>query len=82
MPTTNTHNEYRPLSALKTGESGRIKTLHSNGANRRRMLDLGLARDTDIKAAMVSPCGDPVAYQFRGTVIALRRADAELIEIY
>ena len=77
-----THNGYRPLSDLKTGETGRIKTLHSNGANRRRMLDLGLARDTDIKATMVSPCGDPVAYQLRGTVLALRRSDAELIEIY
>ncbi len=43
---------------------------------RRRMLDLGLIIDTVVEALLKSPAGDPVAYDIRGAVIALRSEDA------
>lgn len=70
-----------PLSALPLGKKARVKALTSNGISRRRMLDLGLISDTVVEALQKSPSGDPVAYQIRGAVIALRREEASRIMV-
>lgn len=68
-----------PLSSLPLGKKAKVKALTSNGISRRRMLDLGLISDTEIEALQKSPSGDPVAYQIRGAVIALRTEEASRI---
>lgn len=69
------------LDKLPLNENGYIIDLKSNGALRRRMLDLGLVKNTKIKPIFISPSGDPRAYEVRGTVIAIRKKDAKLIEL-
>lgn len=64
--------DYIPLSLLPLGKSCRVKELNSKGLIRRRLLDLGLIKDTIISPLYKSPFGDPTAYLIRGTVIALR----------
>jgi Fe2+ transport system protein FeoA len=44
-------------------------------------MDLGILPGTVIAAELVSPGGDPVAYRVRGTLLALRREQAEHILI-
>ena len=75
--------EVVPLYNLPVGSSGRVKELVTQGNARRRMLDLGLISGTNVEALLKSPAGDPVAYQFRGAVIALRSEEASkiLVEI-
>ena len=68
-----------PLSSLPLGRKARVITLTSSGTSRRRMLDLGLISDTEVEALQKSPSGDPVAYQIRGAVIALRKEEASKI---
>jgi DtxR family Mn-dependent transcriptional regulator len=51
------------------------------GAQRRRLLDLGVVPGTIIEVEMMSASGDPVAYRIRGAVIALRRSQAEWIRV-
>lgn len=72
-----------PLCLLPLGKKAIVKSLISNGDHRRRMLDLGLISNTVVEALQKSPAGDPVAYQIRGTVIALRSEEASriLVEI-
>ena len=74
---------YIPLNTLPLGQTAKVKELISNGVTRRRMLDLGLIRDTVVEALLKSPAGDPVAYDIRGAVIALRSEEAQkiLVEI-
>lgn len=72
---------YFSLNNLPLGESAKVTCLLSKGKERRRMMDLGLITGTQIKAIQKSPAGDPVAYLFRGTVIALRGSDAKKIII-
>lgn len=67
------------LDHLHIGQSCRICGLGTSGTERRRMLDLGLVNGTNVEALHKSPSGDPVAYYIRGSVIALRREDAEKI---
>jgi len=68
-----------PLHLVPVGGIVRVKDLTANGNTRRRMLDLGLITDTEVEALMKSPSGDPVAYQIRGAVIALRSEEASQI---
>jgi len=68
-----------PLNFLPLGKKAKVKVLISEGILRRRMLDLGLISDTEVEAVQKSPSGDPVAYQIRGAVIALRSEEASKI---
>ncbi len=74
---------YARLSSLDTGESGRVVAFAPmlRGPQRRRMLDLGLIPGTEVTAEIQSPSGDPTGYLVRGAVIALRRSQADQIQI-
>ena len=69
------------LADLAPGEVGRVLNLSPacRGPQRRRLLDLGVVKGTEITAEMVSAAGDPVAYVIRGALIALRRGQAEWV---
>lgn len=69
------------LNDLEIGKTGKVVLLKSCGNERRRMLDLGLVKDTKVEALYKSPTGDPKAYYIRGAVIALRSEDAKKIII-
>jgi DtxR family transcriptional regulator, Mn-dependent transcriptional regulator len=71
------------LCALHPGEEGVVVRVGGRvqGAQRRRLLDLGVVPGTVIRAELASISGDPVAYRIRGAVIALRRAQADDIVI-
>lgn len=71
------------LSSLRQGESGRVVRIvpACRGRQRRRLMDLGILPGTVVEARMTSAGGDPVAYLVRGTLVALRREQAEMIHI-
>ena len=51
------------------------------GTQRRRLLDLGVVRGTEITPELVSAAGDPVAYRIRGALVALRGTQASWIAV-
>ncbi len=65
-----------PLNQLPIGSRGKVKLITARGITRRRMLDLGLIYDTTVKPLCKSPAGNPIAYEIRGAVIALRSEEA------
>ena len=69
------------LDALPVGGLAVVTALHSTGAQRRRMLDLGFVPGSRVRTLHVSPWNDPVAYGVHGAVIALRREDARDVQI-
>ncbi|MGK7313306.1 MAG: metal-dependent transcriptional regulator [Candidatus Longimicrobiales bacterium M2_2A_002] len=73
----------RTLAEAERGETVRVTALSPacQGSQRRRLLDLGVVPGTEITPELVSSGGDPVAYRIRGALIALRREQAEWIEI-
>jgi DtxR family Mn-dependent transcriptional regulator len=72
-----------PLNNLNPGERGQVLALSPRlrGADRRRMMDLGILPGTTIEVEMTSPSGDPTAYKVRGALIALRKEQAQLIQV-
>jgi DtxR family Mn-dependent transcriptional regulator len=75
--------EGEKLSKLSIGEEAEVLALAPavRGAERRRMMDLGLLPGTYIRAEYASATGDPVAYRIRGALIALRTEQADQIII-
>ncbi|MBK8481575.1 MAG: DtxR family transcriptional regulator [Proteobacteria bacterium] len=71
------------LSLLGPGEQGRVRGISPLcvGVARRRFFDLGFVPGTLIGVEMRSRHGDPTAYRIRGALIALRREQAELIQV-
>jgi len=71
------------LSSLGLGQQATVVDISPacRGAERRRLLDLGVVPGTVIRAELVSTSGDPVAYRIRGAMIALRNAQADLIHV-
>ena len=67
------------LRDLPVGEQARVSKLLAEGAVRRRFMDLGLIDGTLVKSVFVSPSGDPVAYEVRGALVAIRGEDSAQI---
>ena len=73
----------KSIADLRIGESAEVAGISRacRGSERRRFLDLGIIPGTRIVAEMHSPGGDPTAYTIRGSMIALRRRQAQYIRI-
>lgn len=69
------------LSQMNPGESAFIFKVNAKGSMRRRLLDIGFIKGSKVDCIMKSPFGDPTAYFIRGTLIALRKEEANQIEI-
>jgi DtxR family Mn-dependent transcriptional regulator len=72
-----------PMDELSQGQTGKVLMISPRirGAERRRLLDLGVLPGTLVEAELPSPVGDPVAYRIRDTLIALRREQARCIRV-
>ena len=71
----------KTLKDVKIGESAVIEKLHGEGALKRRIMDMGLTRGTQVYVRKVAPLGDPMELTVRGYELSVRRGDAELIEV-
>lgn len=73
--------QEKTLNELPLNTIGYIKKLNCTGNIRRRLLDLGFVEGASIYPAFISPSKDPRAFSIRGTLIAIRKEDANLITI-
>lgn len=71
----------KTLRDVKIGGSAVIEKLHGEGALKRRIMDMGLTRGTEVYVRKVAPLGDPLELTVRGYELSVRKADAELIEV-
>ena len=69
------------LKDAKVGSAVAVVKLHGEGAVKRRIMDMGLTKGTQVYIRKVAPLGDPVEVTVRGYELSLRKADAELIEV-
>lgn len=71
----------KTLKETKIGETVKIVKLHGEGAVKRRIMDMGLTKGTEVYIRKVAPLGDPVEITVRGYELSLRKADAEMIKV-
>lgn len=73
--------QEKTLNELPLNTKGYIKKVKCVGNTKRRLLDLGMVEGTTITPILISPLQDPRAFSIRGTLIAIRKEDANLITI-
>ena len=71
----------KTLKDVKIGERATVLRLEGLGAVRRRIMDMGITKGTEILVKKVAPLGDPVEITVRGYELTLRKADCQNIEV-
>lgn len=71
----------KTLKQAKIGETVKVVKLHGAGAVKRRIMDMGLTKNTEVYVRKVAPLGDPVEITVRGYELSIRKADAEMVEV-
>ena len=71
----------KTLRDVKVGETVKVLKLHGEGATQRRIMDMGITKNTEVYVRKVAPLGDPIEVNVRNYELSLRKADAEMIEV-
>lgn len=69
------------LKDVRVGARATVIKLHSDGAVKRRIMDMGITKGTEVYIRKVAPLGDPIEVTVRGYELSLRKADADMIEV-
>jgi len=68
-----------PLSELKVGQRGNIKSIKIKGTARQRLMAMGLVKDEIISVERVAPLGDPIDFIIKNYHLSLRKSEASEI---
>lgn len=69
------------LKDTAIGDTVKVVRVHGEGAVRRRIMDMGMTKGTEVNVRKVAPLGDPIEVTVRGYELSIRKADAEMIEV-
>lgn len=69
------------LRDAKVGSTVVVSKIRGDGAYKRRIMDMGITKGSEIYIRKVAPLGDPVEITVRGYELSLRKADAECVEV-
>lgn len=69
----------KTLKDVKIGQTVTVQKLAGEGPVKRRIMDMGITKGTEVFVRKVAPLGDPVEVTVRGYELSLRKADAEMI---
>jgi ferrous iron transport protein A len=67
------------LRQVPCGQAVKVVKLEGEGAVKRRIMDMGITKGTQIEVRKVAPLGDPIEVKVRGYELSVRKADAENI---
>ena len=71
----------KTLRNAAIGDTVKVVKLYGEGAVKRRIMDMGITKGTEIYVRKTAPFGDPIEVTVRGYELSLRKADAEMIEV-
>lgn len=71
----------KTLRDAKIGETVTVVKLHGEGATKRRIMDMGITKGTEVTVRKAAPLGDPIEVTVRGFELSLRKGDCEMIEV-
>lgn len=69
----------KTLKDIKPGGRARVARVSGDGAVKRRIMDMGITKGTEIYVRKVAPLGDPIEVTVRQYELTLRKADAEMV---
>ena len=69
------------LSELKEGQTANVVRVGGDGPFRRRLLEMGFLRGTDIYVEKYAPLRDPIELILKGYHVSLRMDEAARIQV-
>ena len=69
----------KTLRQVGVGQTVKVKRLHGEGPVKRRIMDMGITKGTELYVRKVAPLGDPIEVTVRGYELSLRKADADIL---
>lgn len=69
------------LKDVPVGESCEVVAIRSTGPIKRRIMDMGITKGTEIKVTKLAPLGDPIELTVRGYQLSVRKEEAQHIEV-
>ena len=71
----------RTLKEVNIGETVKVAKITGEGPVKRRIMDMGITKGTEIYIRKVAPLGDPIEVTIRGYELSLRKADIDIIQV-
>ena len=71
----------KTLKDVAVGDTAVIKKINGDGATMRRIMDMGITKNTEIYIRKVAPLGDPIQINLRGYELSIRKDDAKNISV-
>lgn len=69
------------LTNLPIGQEGRVTAVNGTGRVTRRLLEMGVIPGVAIQVVKSAPFGDPIEIRVRGYSLAMRKSEADAIEV-
>lgn len=69
------------LDQMAIGAKATVAKLNGEGAVKRRIMDMGLTKGTEVFVRKVAPAGDPIEITVRGYELSIRKHEAALVEV-
>lgn len=69
------------LNEVKVGEHAIIKKIGASAPMKKKLMDMGLTKNTEVIVRKVAPLGDPIELTVRGYELTIRKVDAAQIEV-
>ena len=69
------------LTDLGPGRSGRVVSVNGTGPLTRRLMEMGVIPGVSVQVIKTAPFGDPIEVRVRGYSLAMRRSEADAIEV-
>ena len=74
-------NQKMTLANLEIGSEAKVTKLNGNNAITKRLMEMGVVPGVSVKVIKSAPFGDPIQILVRGYNLAMRRSEADAIEV-
>ena len=69
------------LGDAKVGSTVVVTKIEGDSAYKRRIMDMGITKGSELYIRKVAPLGDPVEITVRGYELSVRKNDAQCVEV-
>jgi ferrous iron transport protein A len=74
-------NEFMKLTNLPIGQTAKVLSIEGNNAITKRLMEMGIVPGVSVRVIKSAPFGDPLEIRVRGYHLAMRRSEAQTIEV-
>ena len=69
------------LGEAKVGSTVVVTKIEGDSAYKRRIIDMGITKGSELYIRKVAPLGDPVEITVRGYELSVRKNDAQCVQV-